>query len=239
MLALRWRIEKTSCRFRVVLHLDLVEGSVQSTGLLLMCHSLPACICAPHTGSAAVDAHVCSLGCLTGDLMSKNLLKSFFGLADPVYLPSLSCKNILWVPSCGVCKISPFVYLRWDVVNNLCSCSLCGQCEQSAPPKPFQMEEPNTWAFLLPSSGPCLSIKDISKDFCLGSIADPEDNKEDGSQGAADARGGRAEASEDGAGAAVHSGEAGGWWSAQRPQTGIQRGASADRGGADNAGWVL
>lgn len=55
-----------------------------------------------------------------------------------------------------------------------------------------------------------LAVKDISKDFCLGSVADPEDNKEDGSQGAADAGGGRAEASKDGAGAAVHPGEAGG-----------------------------
>lgn len=62
----------------------LVEGSVQSTGLLLMSHPFHSCIPAALTGNAA------PLGCLTRGLMSKNLLKSFFELADPVDLPSLS-----------------------------------------------------------------------------------------------------------------------------------------------------
>lgn len=140
MLGLRWRVEETSWRFRVVLHLDLVEGSVQSTKLLMICHPLPACIRAPCAGNAAVDVHACSLGCVTGDLMSKNLLKSFFGLADPVYLPSLSWQNIPWVPSCGAWKKRSFCLsvlswspgssnecflLSWAMVNNLSVPALC------------------------------------------------------------------------------------------------------------------
>lgn len=68
---------------------------------------------------------------------------------------------------------------------------------------------------------------------------DPENNKKDGSQGAADERRGWAEAFKDCARAAVHFGQVGWRWSAQWLETRIKWSTGTDRGGTDNAGWIL
>lgn len=151
---------------------------MQSTRMMMMCH--------PCTGNAAVDAHAGSLGCLTGDLMSKNLFKSFFELADPVYLPSLSWQNIPWVPSRGAWKNKEYFclsvlswspgssnecfLLSWDMVNNLSVPVLCVASVKDLHHPSFSkwknptlglcscpVEESNTQAFPLPSSVPILS----------------------------------------------------------------------------------